>query len=654
VRRAAIVAAVAALALWGAAPRLADRVLGIGAVDHFGTLWFHARVRDALAGDLAGLLHATDLYFPWGQDLLRNTGVNVLDGLVAAPFAALGPVLGHNALLIAVMVANGLAAALYARDHAADAGAPFAAGLAFAVAPFPLYELAEGRPAQALLVVFVLFQRALERAIRGAGSPAAAGAWLALLGYQYWFYGLFGALIAAAGGAVWAIRPPPGRTRVQVLGALVVLAGVAVLLVAPVAGPLAWALAAGEVPGLLDPADPRGLLLHTFQPAYAAVGALDDGAFVVTQRAVPLALGLAGLAVARRPAELAMALAALLLAIGPVLVVAGHVVPEPLYGALATVLPPLRRLWHPSRAIAALAVLGVGWLARLPALPRALLVALGLGEAVAAGLLPLSTWDASVPAGYRCLAGAGDGALIELPFAASQRHLWYQARHGRPILGGMHEGAPDFQPDEAVALREDNTFVAALLAAGRGARGGPLPTDADRDAVRALGYRFVVLQKDELPADASGPGRLRRRLVEDQLAALLGPPAWDDARTRVWAPFGDALPCAGSPPEPDATPGEPVRDRWVRRAASSATHATSAAGPGEVPVAHPQPSGSGAVSPTGGAGAGVPGSSSQVSPASSGQGSQSSGTPSSSRSRRPSLVGQASHASPSPSSSRSA
>ena len=63
----------------------------------------------------------------------------------------------------------------------------------------------------------------------------------------------------------------------------------------------------------------------------------------------------------------------------------------------------------------------------------------------------MSTWDAYVPAGFRCLAGGAEGAVIELPYSWTQAHLYYQIEHGRPIMGGMLENNETFTPDEIAA-----------------------------------------------------------------------------------------------------------------------------------------------------------------------------------------------------------
>jgi hypothetical protein len=177
-------------------------------------------------------------------------------------------------------------------------------------------------------------------------------------------------------------------------------------------------------------------------------------------------------------------------------------------------------------------------------------------------LAPFPTWDATVPAGYRCLAQGDDQALIELPYSWTQGHLYYQTLHGRPVLGGMLENNRVFTPPASVTLRTENTFLHAILGVAT------LQTDdfgwtlADRVALHDLGFGFVVFQKDAYQdSNAAGADkaatarRAHLRRTKDDLGQLLGDPLYDDARITIFAPWGDPLPCDGSPPEPDLRPG---------------------------------------------------------------------------------------------------
>ncbi len=543
---AAAVLAAAILAGWRLFPAFSSQIVGIGAVDHYGTLWTWEQLRLAVAqADPTRLVRSPVLYAPFGMDLARNTGLNLLDAALALPFAAVGRFPAHNLGMLTPLVLNGLAAAWIARRRSRHPEAPWLVAIAAALGAYPLYELVEGRPAQALVAPALLALDALLPA-PGArlGRAVPTGLLIALAGVGYWFYGLFLGLVALVVG----LSSPRARPA---LGAALV----ALLVVSPVLARFAagWSGTPGLRGGAGSP-----LILHSFQPVLGVVVAEVGDVLVGTQRAVSLALVLGvGLALRRRDVgRAAVVVLALALAVGPTVYAFGAAWPSPAWIVLEHLVPPLSRLWHPSRALVLLVGVGVLGLAEAPRALRLGLVALGLAEAVAAGLLPLPTWDPGVDAADRCLA-RGEGIVLDLPFGSSQRPLWSQVVHGRPIAGGMHEGAPEFQAPEAVALRETPGYRALLVAAEGGRGDGHVPPGA-LDELGALGFTQVVLRRDQVPAE---PAFLRRR-VDAALGGLLGAPVYADARATVWSPWGPAPSCEGI--EPDEGPAAPTRERWVR------------------------------------------------------------------------------------------
>jgi hypothetical protein len=123
----------------------------------------------------------------------------------------------------------------------------------------------------------------------------------------------------------------------------------------------------------------------------------------------------------------------------------------------------------------------------------------------------------------------------------------------------MLEKNPVFSHPASVRLRTENAYVAALLAAGDGVAAGSVP-DADRAALGALGFRYVVLQKDAFVAQGlSGmPARAVRTRQRDVVRAvqeLAGAPVYDDARVAIFAPWGDRAPCDSSAWDRDSAPG---------------------------------------------------------------------------------------------------
>ena len=154
-----------------------------------------------------------------------------------------------------------------------------------------------------------------------------------------------------------------------------------------------------------------------------------------------------------------------------------------------------------------------------------------------------------MPAGFKCLATGPAGAVIELPYGWTQGHLYYQTEHGRPILGGMLENNIVFTPTELTDLEKNNTWLARVLSLGR-LQSTDLPsTEADREAIYTLGYRYLLLQLDAFYPPRRVPGlqdnaiRTRLRRVRQSLEAAAGPPVYEDARVIIYAPWGDPPPC---------------------------------------------------------------------------------------------------------------
>lgn len=577
------------LAWWvlGAAwPRWGTQLLGLEYVDAYGTQWFYWATQQAMAGE-GGLLHSPWFFYPWGKDVLAHTGANVLDALQAAPWlGALGHVAGYNSFVVFSLVLTFLAG-IWALRPWVQGPAAWCASLLLAAQPVVLFELLEGRPTQAILWPLVL---ALGGAWRLAAQPGpvggvALGLGLALSGYQYWYYGFFGAL----GAVAVVVGVLPGLPRAERLGRLGRLVGAGLLcaaLCAPLVVPLALRLgdAAQPVPGLLDVASWRwdeaplrsveGLRvgLFTFQPLRWEVGFLmaePQGGERFYAFPVPLSLGWLALAALglvwhpplRRPALLGLG-ALLLVVVGPTVLWGDAGLPNPVYVGLLKLLPPLRRLWFPERGLAVLVILllpavalgveGLG--ARLGryrgVLPLGLVLAL-VAELRPQGLAPMPSWDATVPAGYRCLASGPPGAIVELPMEWNKAHLYYQSAHGRPMLGGMLELNPLFTPAEHQALLRDNSYLQALRGAVERAQpGAETWTPAHREALGALGYRYVVLRKDAL--GKARPGRPDPAIT--RLAQVAGEPVYEDARVALYAPWGGGSPCADEPPTPDPRP----------------------------------------------------------------------------------------------------
>ena len=596
-----LLAAAVALLLTGwtfgdALGQLGESFLGFEYVDGYGTQWFYWFVeRQVRRGETLG---HTDLFFhPWGKEIFAHTGTNVLDAYLALPFRMLlGPVAGYNVFVLLALAANGIAFAFLARQVTRDTLAIGLGSVLFAFTPYILFETSAGRPTQALMVLPVLTVLFLWRSgvRRGWLSPALAGLFLGLSGYQYWYYAFFFGVACLLHGLLRIARPAEdagGRWRV--LGRHVLMAAVALAVTLPFAHALLTGGATGgeAMPGMLDmerwsmranpPLTVEGTKVGLFmwQPLLRQTGAFVqdlDGTERFLFRGTWM-LWLMWISVAvwlwrpgrleRGPVALMMA-GGLLLSIGPLLLLGGLALPNPLYILLSKGLPFMQRLWWPARAFSLLSVLvgltavvNLAHLRRFGPWPR-LGAALGVSllwavELAALGYLPMATWSAATPAGYRCLEHGPEGALMELPYAWTQGHLYYQTHHGRPIMGGMLENNPEFTPDEVFELHDDNSFVSSLLYAAHGKPGAPEWSEEDRREVEALGYRYVVLQKDAFHVAQTDPGlldnvrRLQQRRITRTRAGGAGRPVYDDGGVASFAPWGAPSPCEGVDIEPD-------------------------------------------------------------------------------------------------------
>lgn len=568
-----------------ALPRLHSHLLGIEYVDHYGTQWFYWFVENQLRnGEGMGW---TDLYFyPWGKDIFLHTGANVLDGYLAMPFRVLlGPTLGYNVFVLLGLVLSALAFAKLAGEFTEDRLAVALSSVLFVLSPFVMFEMLEGRPTQAILVFPVLFLLFVFRSGSRTGLrwPVLAGIALALCGYQYWFYAFFGGMVCMGHGVVRFARPPPdsgGRWRQ--LGRHALIAAVALGLTLPAALPLLMAQGS-DVPGLLDverwsllasppiTVEDQTIGLFLWQPfrRFAGFYVIEMGPkerLLAQAILVPFTSWLALVAYLRRPGRLprgvwiAMALVSITLAMGPIVILHKWVLPNPFFVWLVKSAGFMQRLWWPARAVVYLVILFglvntmvLAWAGRKGrrwqvGVATGLSVLWGV-ELYQANVLPYPAWDATIPAGYRCLASGPPGAIMELPYSWTQAHLYYQSVHGRPLMGGMLENNPVFTPPEFNELKDNNAFVSNLFAAAKLTVREPEWTDEEFQEVYDLGYRYVVVQKDAFVHKGKAPGlvdnvlRLRMRNLHKLMRKELGAAVYDDARVAIYSPWGAEPPC---------------------------------------------------------------------------------------------------------------
>lgn len=530
-----------AIALFLVGPGAVAGLAGGEGVDAYGSWWFQWFVARTLAD--GGTLSATDLlFFPWGKDIFAHTGANLVDAALVAPArAALGGRTAWNLLYVLAIAGNAAAAGSCLLARGVGRAGAVAGALVVGLHPYPLYELAQGRPTQALLAPLVVACFAADQAFRDARNDLAAlsAVALAFAAWVYWFGGLFAGIAIA----VLALsRPTPGTLA----RALAIAVGAA-LLTLPAVGPMLSDLHAGTVPGLLPVdrwSDGDFVLVNAEGDTVRLATLAWTGEAVfrgdAAERGRGLAVGVTtALLCLRAPGR--WRVAALLLAV----VAAGPFFGgwrNPLYLGMVALFPPAERLYWPVRAASLLLVPAALGAAALCGSWRSVvfLATVVTGEVVGRGVAPLGGWSLPAEAPWACLRGTS-GAVIDLPYGRDQLPLVHQTMHGLPMLNGMHERSRFLVPPEQRALRDDNAYLRALLLAPVNPAARAAWTEADRVALGALGYRWVSLRLATL-AEPGGPSH-RARDARARLDALAGGARFEREGVVVWAPWGGATAC---------------------------------------------------------------------------------------------------------------
>jgi hypothetical protein len=568
--------------------------IGTPDVDAYGTLWFYWWVEEAIResgpAGLLGLGH-TDLFFhPHGKDVLAHTGGNFPDAILAAPgIRILGLRHGYNLFIVLIIVSNGLAFYRLARRFGSDPLALRCLALCAALSPYLLRQIVEGRPTQALIAPLLLFldqawtlcQKSSAQQGHGIRCALIAGLLLAVTGWVYWFYALFAAAAVLAMGITSALcGPDPMREARDFLLRLGLTGLTALILVSPVAVPLAMTASTEEVPGLLQTStwslgelytqtrEGFDLVISSWQPLGGGELMLFGQGVELSSisgiRHTPLIALLAFLwwlfrpGKTRRAPVLALLGSTVLLAAGPALVIGDRWFGNMLYIWASQELGILGRLWWPGRAVVIWSVLSTLLLCAV--LHRLLLlhpgrrhllifgtVLLWTADLAYMGLLPLSAWSQEQPQASECMAQSEEGALIELPSRFRPTQLYHQLHHGRPTLSGMLSDGEPKVPDEIASLQQSPWLLELdSLLEDNPAR--ELEVHAD-DSLHDAGYRYLWIHRDEIlqphgsSAEAMRQAEREMNKVERQLQAHLGSPVLASKDSLLYMPWGGEPPC---------------------------------------------------------------------------------------------------------------
>lgn len=474
-------------------------------------------------------LFDANMFYP-AEQTMRYTEPLVVPGLIGAPFYWLGasPLLTHNLLVLAGFLLTALAMHRLVVHWTGDfwsgilAGALLTFGTAMATRVAHIQFLH--------FYAFPLALLALDRLLTGGRTRDAAwvGVWVTVAALTS---GYLVVLVVVTLGAAFVMRtgdwwgPRGAGIAVRLGGAAVVTGAVLVLLMRPYLGSElrhglvvdAGSIGESLLAFLRTAADLHYTLWSEQFWAGFAPSAMFPG--VVT-------LALAGAAFATRRRYAPRGVRRMLTGIGAAGVVLSLGMLTPVYGWVATIVPPLLGLRAPSRfamlAIFALAALaGIGWSALRERLnPR-------WQTAAAASVLALATLeslhapipyreltrDEWYPPIYGMLEAAPPGPIAELPvprtvfFHENARYLLASTQHWRPIVNGF--GGGFYPASYTEAVRRLSTF----------------PSDDSIDYLRSVGIQTVIVHGRRLrtfhfqrllaAADVQPGVRLQARLGQD-------------------------------------------------------------------------------------------------------------------------------------------
>ncbi len=521
-----------------------DKVPGHG-VDAAGTIWFYNWIRHTLLNGISPFWTAHQ-YFPEGLDILATTGFNFIDAYLSIPLQLL---LGFPRYLppfvLVIMVGNGLATRALLRSMGSSRVAALAGGLVFALHPYFIFEMNNGRFTQVLywfwpLALRELYLMAEDRRWRRA---VLAGVFLALQAWTYWFAGHFLFLVGLPALLLVGKRMPSGWWK-----RLAVTGVVTIALVAPGVVAMLLKSSQGLVPGLGGETEEMGftsmrIMSHSWWLLSPGSGPL--------KLALPTLLGTLAVILLCRARLLLGLTAALvvLLAAGPHQLLAGTMVRSPLWLGAELLLPGFDRFLYPYRLWSVMALVSAVALAllldRIPGRPAA-------RAGLAALLLLAITWplhdelgqvmgdEAPIPAYVHAVRRA-PGPVMDLPFPCAEEGLYHQILHGQPLVTGMGQALESMRPPGLLIKFREDALMTHLLEAARGHR---LPPHLNSSSRPRKEWRWVVLHlglHDRSPQvrwciqpwpGPPNPKALRRsRMLMEE---LLGRPTVADQEAIAW------------------------------------------------------------------------------------------------------------------------
>lgn len=561
-------------------------------------LWWLWWVRKALGGGRSPYT-TTLLFHPFGAPLYLM-GMDLVSATIGAPLqSVLGLVGSFNALTIAAAAFGAYTAYLLALDLTASRAGALVAGVIFGFAPLQssfanMGQLELVSVGFVPLTILCLLRLRHEDGRSWRPWMALAAVAFAAASLSSWYQAMMLGLSSLFLVAFVAVERVLARDRAGLLAWLARVTGVGaltLLLLSPVLLP-----AIREARGSGIGATPRDWIVSSSLDlsqvlSLNALNPLAGGGAPIAVTLGYAASLLAGVGLWRGPRHkfiwAGMLLVFLLLALGPYLRVGARrfdlaILPyNALYnlplGSIARA--PVRFMVIATLAEGLLAAWGVEAIrrslaARWPRLRRTLptVATVLVLVAVLAEWLPAPRALAAtpVPTVYQALAGGPPGGLLELPYDAIAREMYWQTSHGRPITGGYISRKIPYPLFDSVPVirqlreRADNDLHEL---ASPDIVSQPPVLSRTIDILNAYDLRYVLIHKDQLrPWEASDLMAATSRALPDDLIVL------DDASARVYlipprAASGTVVGFGGGWYPPEQRAGTAEWFRWTRGAA---------------------------------------------------------------------------------------
>jgi hypothetical protein len=527
-----IYACLTAAMTWPVATRLSAHLLGSGD-DMWVHYWNNWWVKYVLqrGGDV---FHTPFLFHPTGVSLVYHNfaWVNIALWLVLEPIT--GGIAAYNLVHLIHIPLCGLATFALVRRLTKSNTAAFLAGLVYAFWPYRMLDT--NHPNMVSTEGFPLLMLALWGLCRN-GKPVRdgliAGVLLALVGYMRWQLLILAGFMVAL-YLLYSLIWERERWNWGVVGGLALMAVVALVLMGPALVPLmreTLASDASEELYVVSTADPEQDLLAWIAPQHQhLLGAFHTRVFQGYGQSEArahhsaflgyVAVGLVVVGVVKQRNHrmtwfwLGLALLCFAFALGPTLRFNDVEYPRvPLPYRLIGWLPPIQMLRHPHRfsallglPVAVLAGLGASAIKSRVVRPYqgkgrvvytwVVTVLLGLLILVDYFCVPTDTVTAHVPAFYSALAEEpGDFAIVGLPGKRqiTERYMFYQTIHGRPLLSGHVSRLPP----QAMDFADSIPLVAGMYRRSSGGIAVDAP-DISRQlsALSDAGFRYIVIHKE--------------------------------------------------------------------------------------------------------------------------------------------------------------